>query len=295
MSHRIHLALQLLVLVLSIGIISSAALAEDKSSAQTVEQAIERARIAALAEGKSQAVQFPSVKGEKIELVGYLRRPDGAGPFPAVILLHGCAGDWPGMDTRWGARLVKWGYVALSVDSFGPRGIKSVCGGGESFDRVFDAYAALSFLAAQPSVAPDRIAVMGVSGGATVALWDVERDFIENSFKHKFRGAIALYPSCAATTWAMTVPTLILIGELDDLTPAAACREMVKRVSNSPNGREGAPVRLRVYPGAYHAFDNTRFRTGQRFLGQHWLEYNAGATMESVKEIRNFLRNNLGD
>jgi len=275
MSYRIHWALPLLVLVLSIAIISSAAPAEDKHPAQTV--------------------QFPSVKGEKIELVGHLRRPDGAGPFPAVVLLHGCAGDWPGMDSRWGTRFVKWGYVALSVDSFAPRGIKSACVDGQPFDRVFDAYGALSFLAVQPFVMPDRLAVMGVSSGATTTLSDVEQDFIERSFKDKFRAAVALYPSCAATTWGMTVPTLILIGELDDLTPAAACREMIKRVSNSPNGREGAPVRLIVYPGAYHAFDNTTFRTGQRFLGKHWLEYNAGATMESVKEIRNFLHNNLGD
>jgi hypothetical protein len=73
---------------------------------------------ATLAEGKTQPVHFPSVKGQPVELVGLLRRPGGAGPFPAVVLLDGCGGDWQGMDSRWGTRLVKWGYVTLSVDSY---------------------------------------------------------------------------------------------------------------------------------------------------------------------------------
>jgi hypothetical protein len=79
------------------------------------------------ADQAAEVVHFPSVKGEPINLVGHIRRPEGAGPFPAVVLLHGCAGDWRGMDSRWGARLIEWGYVALSVDSYSPRGIESVC------------------------------------------------------------------------------------------------------------------------------------------------------------------------
>ena len=40
-----------------------------------------------------------------------------------------------------------WGYVALTVDSLGPRGIANHCGGGPFLDQVFDAYAALRYLA----------------------------------------------------------------------------------------------------------------------------------------------------
>ena len=35
-------------------------------------------------------------------LQGYLRLPDGPGPSPAVVLLHGCGGGWRGIDERWG-------------------------------------------------------------------------------------------------------------------------------------------------------------------------------------------------
>ena len=57
-------------------------------------------------------------------LQGYLRATHAAGPSPAVILLHSCIGNWQRTDQRWGKRIASWGYVTLTVDSFGPRGIR---------------------------------------------------------------------------------------------------------------------------------------------------------------------------
>ena len=56
----------------------------------------------------------------------------------------------------------------------------------------------------------------------------------------------------------MTVPILILIGEADDWTLAQECRNMVEGrddwgISRHKGG--GAPIKLVVYPNAYHAFD----------------------------------------
>lgn len=198
----IRLALQLFMSALLLGAIASGAFAQDEHAAQTV--------------------WFRSVGGEEIELVGHLRRPDVAGPFPAVILLHGCAGDWRGMASRWGTRLVEWGYVALSVDSYGPRGIKTACGSFSAVDpsdHMYDAYGALSFLAAQPFVVPGRAAVMGVSGGATMALMAAELNS-ERGCCYQFRTAVVLYPDCRVINGPMTIPTLILIGQSDTLTPA---------------------------------------------------------------------------
>ena len=53
-------------------------------------------------------------------LKGYLRRPEGAGRHPAIVLLHGCAGFAERLDQHWGERLASWGYVTLTIDSFGP-------------------------------------------------------------------------------------------------------------------------------------------------------------------------------
>ena len=61
-----------------------------------------------------------------------------------------------------------------------------------------------------------------------LALLAVERGEIERSSKEKFRAAIGFYPPCLGLKGNMTVPTLILIGELDDWTPANECRKLPK-------------------------------------------------------------------
>ena len=43
-----------------------------------------------------------------IPLSGYLAKPVGEGPFPAVILLHACAGVTESSEV-WSDRLVAWG------------------------------------------------------------------------------------------------------------------------------------------------------------------------------------------
>jgi len=55
-----------------------------------------------------------------------LQKPDGEGPFPAVVLLHTCGGLQQHV-LEWAQRLRAHEYVALVLDSFTPRGEKSVC------------------------------------------------------------------------------------------------------------------------------------------------------------------------
>lgn len=246
--------------------------------------------------GGAETIRFASASptGKRVELVGHLRRPAGPGAFPAVVLLHGCGGDF-GADARWGARLAEWGYVALSVDSFGPRGIENVCKGGAPADHVFDPYGALEYLAAQPFVTPDRVAVMGLSLGGRVSLFGVEQGFVEAMFQRKFRAAIALYPDCSGVSGAMTVPTLILIGERDDWASPRACEDLAAG-HPSRTTRSGPPdgnIRLVLLPGAYHDFDNPLWQPGLRYL-DHRLEYSEDATQRSVEEIRRFLHARLG-
>src|SRR5262249_9633979 len=65
------------------------------------------------------------IRGDRIQ--GYLAKPDGAGPFPAVIGLHGCAGMHDTTKQRLADELVAWGYVVLLVDSYATRGIEHAC------------------------------------------------------------------------------------------------------------------------------------------------------------------------
>ena len=57
------------------------------------------------------------IPGDRIQ--GDLARPDGAGPYPAVIGLHGCAGMHDTTKQKLADELVARGYVVLLVDSYG--------------------------------------------------------------------------------------------------------------------------------------------------------------------------------
>jgi dienelactone hydrolase len=250
----------------------------------------------ARAEPSPTVVEFESPTANPISLQGYLRQPNSAGPSPAVVLLHSCNGNWGRLDARWGKRIASWGYVTLTVDSFGPRGIKNTCGSGAPVDMGFDAYRALNFLVRQPFVDPARVVALGFSQGGWLALTSVERGAIEQTSQNKFRAAIAFYPRCLGFKGDMTVPTLILIGELDDWAPARECRNMVDGRDDwgiSRQKSDGAPVRLVVYPGAYHAFDAAGLQTPVQLLGHH-LEFNKPAADQAIETLREFLHENVG-
>jgi dienelactone hydrolase len=251
---------------------------------------------AAESEPSATVVEFENPLASPQPLQGYLRQTNSAGPSPAVVLLHGCNGNWMRLDERWGKRIASWGYVTLAVDSFGPRGIKNTCSSGAPVDLAFDAYRALSFLVRQPFVDPARVAALGFSQGGWLALTSVEHGAIEQTSQNKFRAAIAFYPPCLGFKGNMTVPALILIGELDDWTPAGECRNMVDGRDDwgiSRRKGEGAPMTLVIYPGAYHAFDAPGLQTPIQFF-RHHLEFNQPATDRSINAVREFLDATIG-
>jgi len=214
-----------------------------------------------------------------------LTKPAGAGPFPAVVILHDCSGLGPrssGAPWRWSTELTKLGYVTIWPDSFSSRDFPDgVCTESDRRRRVgpriraADAYAALRFLQATDYVDPKRIAVMGGShGGSTTLASIVASDARGAGAGPDFAAAIALYPSCSASygdrgnerardgaaasaqpggTFQPLAPTMILTGELDDWTPAAPCRDLAAASASA-----GFPVEITVYPGAHHAFDSPR-------------------------------------
>ncbi|MFL6826896.1 MAG: dienelactone hydrolase family protein [Bradyrhizobium sp.] len=227
-------------------------------------------------------------------LKGYLRRPQGAGRYPAIVLLHGCAGFAERLDQRWGERLAAWGYITLTIDSFGPRKIENVCGKRFPRDQEFDPFRGLNFLAGQPFVDPKRIIAMGFSQGGSLALLAVERGANEQIYQNKFRAAVAFYTLCVELKGIATVPAVILIGERDVFTPG--CRDMVEGRSrdfgNSRTTGEGSPLKLIVYPGAHQAFDVPR-TTPIDFSGYH-LEFSQSATDQAIEAVREFLHVTVG-
>jgi dienelactone hydrolase len=224
--------------------------------------------------------ETPVVTPDTIE--GYLSKPDGSGPFPAVVYLHGCGGLSESTRHRIAELMTGWGYVVLAVDSFATRGIKQSCDQMRA-NRQGDTWGALRYLSDLGFVDPERIAIVGSSQGAMVALQIASArsvDIFAVPEQPKFRAVVACYPMCRVAGDQPTIPTVILIG---DWSPASECEEWMQRRAG-----KGAPVKLVTYPGAYHAFDAPILADGRLMFG-HWLKYDADAAQRSVSEMHDFL------
>jgi carboxymethylenebutenolidase len=227
-----------------------------------------------------QTVAFMSADG-KTRLVGYLYAPEGAGPHPAIVLMHGRAGAYSslkrGVHTAealsarhrmWGEFWAGRGYVALLVDSFGPRGY------GDGFPkhsyaerppavseqtvRPLDAYGALKYLRSRADVASERIGVHGWSNGGMTVLAAIDRArFDGNSLdaSEGFKAAIAQYPSCRyqarQADYRPYAPLLVLAAEDDDEVSPQVCRTFAQTLR-----ARGAALEFVMYEGAHHAYDD---------------------------------------
>ena len=225
-------------------------------------------------------VHFPSADGRTM-LTGYVFLPKDPGPHPAVVMLHGRAGPYSSLKRgqhnagalslrhrMWGRFWAERGYLAIHVDSFGPRGY------GDGFPRhsygnrplevseqsvrPLDAYGALAYLRARTDVAGDRIGVQGWSNGAmtVLALLGPRPPGLQNpTTASGFRAAIAQYPGCRAQAvepdYVPYAPLLIAVAENDDEVSPTICRTFAQTLRE-----RGTALEFVWYDGAHHAFDD---------------------------------------
>src|ERR1700730_15598502 len=126
-------------------------------------------------------VDIPSASGT---LHAQLYKPDGDGPFPVVIALHGCGGLTGHSEPvqpryrAWAEQLLKHGEAGLLPDSYASREVGPKCHNRERRilarrERVVDILAARQWLMQQPWAAHDRISLLGWANGASALLWAV--------------------------------------------------------------------------------------------------------------------------
>jgi dienelactone hydrolase len=233
------------------------------------------------------AVEERRVKSAHGFLPVTIYRPEGTGPFPFVVLMHGCGGlhreaSWTAWVQPWADLLGQHGIGTAVVDSFGPRGVDQVCTGNVAawaVRRADDAYSARRWPAEQPYVDPKRIAVMGMSNGGRTVLASLRTAL---AHPDPFVAGVALYPGCqndvGSTFYA---PLLVLIGSADMVTPARFC-EQTKR------GQPAfAPaLELVVYPGGPHAF---HMRLPDRTVLGMRLGHDAQAEADARRRVIDFL------
>ena len=134
----------------------------------------------------------------------------------------------------------------------------------------------MAYLAGLPYVDAARIAAVGFSQGGDTALK------VATGGAAGFKAAAAFYAPCANLDGAaLTIPTLILVGAKDEVTPARDCADLAKR-------QRPGMAKLVVYPGAAHAFDLPEFAAGTNIMGMS-LAYDRNAAQRSWAELRSFL------
>jgi len=227
-----------------------------------------------------ETVQFRSADGITL-LTGYVFVPAVPGPYPAVVMLHGRAGPYSSLKRgqhdadaltmrhkMWGRFWAQRGYLAIHVDSFGPRGYGDGFGRhsynarppevSEQKVRPLDAYGALAYLRSRKDVAAERIGVQGWSNGAMTilaALGPRAPGLPNPTTTSGFRAAIVQYPSCrfqtAEVDYMPYAPLLMTVAEDDEEVSPTVCRSFAEKL----RGR-GAAVDFYWYDGAHHAYDD---------------------------------------
>jgi dienelactone hydrolase len=243
-----------------------------------------------------QTVYFKSLDG-KTELVGYLFLPDDSGPsqrHPAIVMLHGRAGPYSSAANKectfvgphtqsacnaatlskrhveWGRFWAERGFVALHVDSFGPRGKAHGFGRFTHDDperesvnerdvRPMDAYGALDYLRTREDVIGDRVGVQGWSNGGSTVLnvMGVHNPAREHpTTTNGFRAGLALYPGCGREslydkTYRAYGPLTVLLGGADEEVSPEICQHVLERAKTA-----GSPVEFTLFAGASHGFDD---------------------------------------
>jgi carboxymethylenebutenolidase len=167
----------------------------------------------------------------------------------------------------WGESWSALGYVAVLVDSFGPRGYPGGFGRhtynerpdavNEVTVRPLDAYGALAYLRSRPDVAPDRIGLQGWSNGGSAALAAMAVDAQRGADPIGFRAALVFYAACGlrrhfdAQGYRPYATVLAFHGTADEETSPRVCKKLVDR-----SRVLGGDITLKLYPGASHGFDD---------------------------------------
>jgi dienelactone hydrolase len=244
-----------------------------------------------------------------------LYKPEGAGPFPALILLHACSGLKSGIRNysntamlTWARAALKRGYVVLMVDSLEQRGADTVCNGpqgGVNFVRgAKDALQAAAHLRGMPYVDGTKVALAGFSWGAAVGIAAVSRLWSETLQPgHRLDAVVAFYPKCSTVRPAtgtpyelvnedINRPLLVLMGDRDNETPPDDCISRLKPIKAA-----GAPVEWHVYPGATHCWDCDHLH-GQRKVDAQgtsiYYSYDRKVTEDSMERMFRFFGSSFG-
>jgi len=213
--------------------------------------------IFALGASAQQAVTFPSGDGTA---QGVLYLPQGAGPHPALIVIH----EWWGLNDwikQEAAGYAAKGYVALAVDLYrgkvaaNPETAHELMRGLPQDQGVRDLTAAMTYLQSRKDVKRDRIGAVGwcMGGGYALQLAIAAPTLKAVAVNY---GALATDKSALSQIHADVMGNF---GGLDQGIPPEAVHAFEATMKSL-----GKPVDAKIYPQSGHAFENPNNKTGYR-------------------------------
>ncbi|PTS90782.1 MULTISPECIES: dienelactone hydrolase family protein [unclassified Caulobacter] len=216
--------------------------------------------------------------GEKVASASKVFKPSGPGPFPVALILHGCGGKTPFLET-YAQVAVQAGYAAVVVDSLKPRGMSTldaklfVCTGValQGLKRSADLFAMLAWLEGQAWADTSRVFLAGWSHGG----WTIMDGYAVGSgaaratgladadparLRASVRGVLLVYPYAgypsltSSRGWSGPVPRVwsVLAGK-DQVVGWKHPKKALDRLSG-----DGLAVDTVFLPDATHAYDDDR-------------------------------------
>jgi carboxymethylenebutenolidase len=195
--------------------------------------------------------------------------PEGDGPFPVVVALHGSNGmtNGAGLVRSFTMPVVAQGYAVYLPHYFERTG--TVRSDPATSRRHFVSWMqtvadAVSFATIRPAADPARIGIVGVSLGAFLGLSVAVDDTRVKAVVDFFGGL----PEPLAERMTRMPPTLILHGEADRIVPVSEAHKLASALAAT-----GVPHELKLYRDEGHVLSplaalDAAQRT-MRFLGKH--------------------------
>lgn len=193
--------------------------------------------------------------------------PESEGLHPAVIALHGSRGIREGWAEQPASLLAGRGFAVFVVHYFERTGTNWADDNTvrQNFlpwmKTISDA---ITFASQQPGVDGSRVALLGFSLGAYLALSVATRDPRVKAVVEYFGGL----PEELTHELKPLPPVLVLHGEQDAVVPVTEAHKLQHLFENT-----GTTYEIKLYPGAAHGFSGIDLLdAGQRtlaFLKQH--------------------------
>lgn len=196
---------------------------------------------------------------EKQEVFGKLTIPIDSSnlekKYPLVVGVAGSLG-WSKHHLEYLQMYREMGIATFELNSFKSRGITTTVGTQNEVTiaaMILDSYRALEKLSNHPLIDKDKISITGWSLGGGVTLFSAWLP-VKNAINKElfFNSHLAYYPPCFIDPDNIDFsnsPIHILIGELDNWTPAQPCVDFVNKLKIKSN------IDITVYENSYHSFD----------------------------------------